>query len=104
MFPELCRQYIYLILNTNDQMDTINRLLRKQPPKKKGRAAEGADGTPTDQDAQETERQKLDPTMIRWVSNRKGSVLSMPNEWFGTPAGRLFGAAPEGSRKLVEEV
>ena len=89
---------------TNGQMDTINRLLRKQPPKKKGRAAEGADSTPAEQEAQEPEKPKLDPTMVRWVSNNKGSVLSVPDEWLGTPAGRLFGAAPEGSRKLVEEV
>lgn len=87
-------------------MDTINRLLRKQPPKKKGRAAaEGADSTPAEQEAQEPEKPKQEPTMVRWVSNSKGSVLSVPNEWLGTPAGRLFGAAPpEGSRKLVEEV
>lgn len=85
-------------------MDTINRLLRKQPPKKRGRAAEGADATPAEQEVQEPERQKLDPTMIRWVSSRKGSVLSMPEEWLGTPAGQLFGEGPAGSRKLVEEV
>lgn len=85
-------------------MDTINRLLRKQPPKKRGRAVEGADATPAEQEAQEPEKQNVDPTMIRWVSSRQGSVLSMPEEWLGTPAGRLFGETPVGSRKLVEEV
>lgn len=86
-------------------MDTINRLLRKQPPKKRGRgAAEGAEATPAEQEAQEPEKQKPDHTMIRWVSNRQGSQLSVPEEWLGTPAGRLFGANPLGPRKLVEEV
>lgn len=86
-------------------MDTINRLLRKQPPKKRGRgAAEGTDATPGEQEAQEPRKQKADPTMIRWVSNRQGSQLSVPEEWLGTPAGRLLGENPTGSRKLVEEV
>ena len=86
-------------------MDTINRLLRKQPPKKRGRgAAEGTDATPGEQEAQELQKQKADPTMIRWVSNRQGSQLSVPEEWLGTPAGRLLGENQTGSRKLVEEV
>lgn len=91
--------------NEEEKMDTINRLLRKQPPKKRGRgAAEGAEATPGEQEAQEPENQKADPTMVRWVSNRQGSQLSVPEEWLGTPAGRLFGANTTGSRKLVEEV
>ncbi|KAJ5105799.1 hypothetical protein NUU61_003146 [Penicillium alfredii] len=80
--------------NEEEKMDTINRLLRKQPPKRRGRAAavEGADGTPADQEAPEPE--KADPTMVRWISNSKDCTLSVPEEWLGTPAGRLFGAPP----------
>lgn len=85
-------------------MDTINRLLRKQPPKKRGRAGEAADVTPGEQEVQEPEKQKVDPTMIRWVSGRQGSKLGVPEEWLDTPAGRSFGPAPMGARKLVEEV
>ena len=85
-------------------MDTINRLLRKQPPKKRGRAAEAAEPTATEQEVQEPEIPKADPIMIRWTSSREGSKLGVPEEWFGTPAGRLFGESPMGPRKLVEEV
>lgn len=85
-------------------MDTINRLLRKQPPKKRGRAAEGAEPAPAEQEAQEPEKPKADPIMIRWTSSREGNRLGVPEEWFGTPAGRLFGENPMGPRKLVEEV
>lgn len=85
-------------------MDTINRLLNKQPPKKRGRVA--ADGTeaPADQETQEPEKQKPDPTMVRWVSSREGNKLNVPEEWLGIPAGRPFGPAPMGGGKLVEEV
>ena len=87
------------------QMDTINRLLRKQPPKRRGRApaAEGAESTPAEQDAPEPE--KADPTMVRWISNSNGCKVNVPEEWLGTPAGRLFGApVTNGSGKLVEEI
>lgn len=92
--------------NEEEKMDTINRLLRKQAPKRRGRipAAEAAEAS-ADQEAQEVER--ADPTMVRWVSGRDGSRVSVPEEWFGTPAGRVFGAGPlgnSGPRKLVEEV
>lgn len=87
-------------------MDTINRLLRKQAPKRRGRipAAEAAEAS-AEQGALEVE--KADPTMIRWSSSRNGSRVGVPEEWFGTPAGRVFGEGPLGSngpRKLVEEV
>jgi Ino eighty subunit 2 len=86
-------------------MDTINRLLRKQPPKRRGRGAVAdADGTPADQEGQEPE--KADPTMVRWVSNANGCKLNVPEEWLGTPAGRVFGAPPAvtGTSKLVQEL
>lgn len=87
-------------------MDTINRLLKKQAPKRRGRAAATeAEGTPTVQEAPEPP--KPDPTMVRWVSSANGVCrVAAPEELFGTPAGRLFGEAPSsnGRRKLVEEV
>lgn len=84
-------------------MDTINRLLRKQPPKRRGRGAvtEGADTTPAEQEAAELE--KPDPTMLRWTSTANGCRLSVPEEWLGTPAGRIL-SPPTGNGKLVEEV
>lgn len=87
-------------------MDTINRLLRKQAPKRRGRvsAAEAAIATPAE--PEELEEEKPDPTVIRWVSNREGSRLGIPVEWFGTPAGRIFGnlSPSQGNGKLVEEI
>lgn len=85
-------------------MDTINRLLRKQAPKRRGRvsAAEAAMATPAEQE--ELEGERADPTVIRWVSNSQGCRIGVPVEWFGTPAGRIFGKPPQHRRRLVEEV
>lgn len=85
-------------------MDTINRLLKKQAPKRRGRvpAGEGADVTPGDQEAQEPE--KADPTFVRWVSGPNGCSVSVPEEWLDTPAGRVFGAPSAATGKLVQEL
>lgn len=88
-----------------EKMDTINRLLRKQPPKRRGRGAVAdTDTTPGEQEAQEPE--KADPTLVRWISSAKGCTVNVPEEWLGTPAGRLFGAPPAvtGTSKLVQEL
>ena len=91
-------------------MDTINKLLKKQAPKRRGKiaAAETAgDTTPRIQEAQEPE--KPESTMIRYISNRNGCKLGIPEEWLGTPAGRLFGnssgkVAKGRVHRLVEEI
>ncbi|KAK2810598.1 hypothetical protein FQN50_002855 [Emmonsiellopsis sp. PD_5] len=101
--------------NEEEKMDTINKLLKKQAPKRRGKisaaetAAGAGDTTPRTQEPQEPE--KAEPTMIRYVSNRDGCRVGVPDEWFGTPAGRIFGNATKGSmgasnrgQRLVEEV
>ncbi|KAM5439418.1 hypothetical protein MferCBS31731_004514 [Microsporum ferrugineum] len=94
--------------NEEEKMDTINKLLKKQAPKRRGKisAAEAAgESTPGQQEAQEPE--KPDPTMIRCVINRSGYRIGVPDEWFGTPAGSIFGSpsnVPTHSGKLVEEI
>ncbi|KAK2858388.1 hypothetical protein FQN49_004786 [Arthroderma sp. PD_2] len=95
--------------NEEEKMDTINKLLKKQAPKRRGKisAAEAAgESTPGQQEAQEPE--KPDPTMIRYVMNRNGYRIGVPDEWFGTPAGEIFGnpsnAPASHSGKLVEEI
>ncbi|KAJ5189568.1 hypothetical protein N7491_005899 [Penicillium cf. griseofulvum] len=89
--------------NEEEKMDTINRLLKKQAPKRRGRqAAEGADATPGGQEGVETE--KADPTLVRWISGPNGCKVSVPEEWLGTPAGRVFGAPAVHGGKMVEEV
>jgi Ino eighty subunit 2 len=44
--------------------------------------------------------------MIRWVSNKDGSRVSVPEEILDSPVGSIFGGASNrlGPRKLVEEV
>jgi Ino eighty subunit 2 len=82
-------------------MDTINRLLKKQAPKRRGRipAAETAGEATPDVPV---EVEKPDPTMIRWINGREGCKALVPDEILGTPAGRPFGSLP--GRKLIEEV
>lgn len=89
--------------NFDQQMDTINRLLKKQAPKRRGRAAaaEAADGTPGQEGA---EADKADPTMARWISGSNGCKVAVPEEWLGTPTGRVFGAPTVPAGKMVEEV
>ncbi|KAK2758299.1 hypothetical protein FQN54_004145 [Arachnomyces sp. PD_36] len=99
--------------NEEEKMDTINKLLKKQAPKRRGKisAAETA-GEATPRNAQATpESDKPTPTMTRWVSSRESCRVGVPNEWIGVPAGRVLGNGsgsqiPQagGSGKLVEEV
>lgn len=87
-------------------MDTINRLLKKQAPKRRGRVPVGElGGEATPDVAVETE--KPDATVIRWISTSEGCKVAIPTEMLGTPASRPFGGlagvmAP--GSKLIEEV
>ena len=72
-------------------MDTINRLLKKQAPKRRGRIAAfdtaGGEGTPD----VPAEFEKADPIMIRWVSSSRDKCrIGVPEDMFGGPAARLF--------------
>ena len=91
-------------------MDTINRLLRKQAPKRRGKvtaaeiAAEGGSAA-AEQPEDQPVHAKPDPIMVRWISSRDGCRVGVPDEWLGTPAGRLFGNGNANrAGKLVEEV
>ncbi|KAI9891569.1 MAG: 3-oxo-5a-steroid 4- dehydrogenase [Vezdaea aestivalis] len=92
--------------NEEEKMDTINKLLKKQAPKRRGRVIAtdtAGDMTPM---TQELEFEKPKSTMIRWVSNREGIRVGVPEEWLGTPAGRVFEPAVKSSfqpRRMVEE-
>lgn len=87
-------------------MDTINRLLKKQAPKRRGRVPMGElGGEATPDDAVEPER--ADATFIRWISTSEGCKVAVPTEMLGIPASRPFGGfsgvvAP--GSKLIEEV
>lgn len=83
--------------NLDKQMETINKLLKKQAPKTSKKRSGSVDldvGPP--------------PTLIRWVSNKNGSKVSVPNEVMAGPVGEIFGPPGQGSNlngsKLVQEV
>lgn len=77
-------------------METINKLLKKQAPKTNARRRDlnglneiGPDGEPG----------RPNPIYVRWISNKEGNKICVPNEMIESPAGRLFAGG-----KMVEEV
>ncbi|KAI3341653.1 PAPA-1-like conserved region-domain-containing protein [Ustulina deusta] len=70
--------------NEEVKMETINKLLKKQAPKTKGKAQAGMESTP-DFDAQ-----KPSPIFVRWTSNKDGIRVSVPDEMLAGPAGKVF--------------
>ena len=90
--------------NEEEKMDTINRLLKKQAPKRRGKIsqAELQEGTDREEIEEETEPEKANPVYTRWVSNAGGCRLGVPREWLDGPAGTVFGGLSSG--KMVEEI
>jgi len=78
-------------------METINKLLKKQAPKTKGRAHLPGDESPP-------EFPKPNPVFVRWVSSKKGSIVGVPEEIIEGPVGRVFVKGGLGAGKMVEEV
>jgi Ino eighty subunit 2 len=95
--------YVWAPTNTT-QMDTINRLLKKQPPKR-GRRAEITDGQDEDGYVE-----RANPLFVRYIQNAKGTQLGVPDEWLEAPVGKFFAGelAPKSQRPftglMVEEV
>lgn len=93
-------------------METINKLLKKQPPKTRGRgaAAAAASGLGGDETPMEPDVPRANPVFVRWTSNAQGSVVAVPDEMLAGPVGSLFGGPGRqqqpggGARKMVEEV
>ncbi|KAH8811561.1 PAPA-1-like conserved region-domain-containing protein [Xylogone sp. PMI_703] len=91
--------------NEEEKMETINKLLKKQAPKTSSRRKEitnAGDVTP------DTEPQKPNPLFVRWISNKDGNRICVPEEWLDKPVGSLFqNTVPAKSGmggKLIEEV
>lgn len=94
-------------------MDTINRLLKKQAPKRRGRAAavtlEGESGA-----EEEQEPERAPALYNRYIQTREGVVLALPQEWLDAPVGDFIGRVsaskstdatqPRRSGQMVEEV
>ncbi|PCH06595.1 PAPA-1-like conserved region [Penicillium occitanis (nom. inval.)] len=92
--------------NEEEKMDTINRLLKKQAPKRRGRVPVGELGGEATPDVA-VEPERADATYIRWISTSEGCKVAIPAEILGKPASRPFGGlsgvvAP--GSKLIEEV
>ncbi|EXF79667.1 hypothetical protein CFIO01_10695 [Colletotrichum fioriniae PJ7] len=85
------------MLTARQQMETINKLLKKQAPKTKGKGANGED-TPGGDSS------KPDVAFVRWVNSKKGSIVAVPEEIIGGPTGKVFGPPGLKSGKMVEEV
>lgn len=90
-------------------METINKLLSKPAPKRRTRAEilaaqQAADMTPGTED--DPSGPRANPLFSRWVNNKNGSLVAVPDEWLECPLGDVFvGAkAATGGGKMVEEV
>ena len=85
-------------------MDTINRLLKKQEPKRRKKAADG-------DAADEDEEPKAPSTFVRLVRTIDGPQLMVPESWVDSPAADFMKGSPEApnsrvpySGLMVEEV
>lgn len=90
--------------NEEEKMETINKLLKKQAPKTNARRRDfnaiPGDATP------DSEGQKPNPLFVRWVSNKDGNRIGVPEEWLEGPAGAIFVGGQKSSMggKLIQEV
>ncbi|KAL9126702.1 MAG: hypothetical protein Q9217_004282 [Psora testacea] len=95
--------------NEEEKADTINRLLKKQAPKRRGKISQAeiaAQDRGDDEDEEvgevEEEVRPANPIFVRWVSMKEGCKVGVPAEWLGAPVGRVFGGV--GNGKIIEEV
>ncbi|EOA91087.1 uncharacterized protein SETTUDRAFT_101354 [Exserohilum turcica Et28A] len=92
--------------NEEEKLDTINRLLKKQPPKRGRKAQQDA----SEEGLEEPEPERANPLFVRYIQNAKGTQLAVPEEWLQAPVGSLFAgdtqkeAQKPFSGKMVEEV
>lgn len=83
------------------QMETINKLLKKQAPKINKKAAAAAAAA----EAEGGEGSRPNPAFVRWVNSKSGSVIGVPTDMVEGPAGKMLGTATKmTSGKMVEEV
>jgi Ino eighty subunit 2 len=92
--------------NEEEKMDTINRLLKKQPPKRGRRAM--VELTESGQE-EEPEFEKPPALYVRYTQTTSGTRMAVPEEWLSSPVGSIFAsAAPASGRpyggRMVEEV
>lgn len=79
------------------QMETINKLLKKQARRVSKKNQDDLDG----------ESRRKPSNIVRWVNNKQGSVVAASEEVMNGPIGTVFGEpkpTPVSSGKMVEEV
>ncbi|KAF1939170.1 hypothetical protein EJ02DRAFT_457214 [Clathrospora elynae] len=92
--------------NEEEKLDTINRLLKKQPPKRGRKAIQDTESGRED----ELEAEKANPLFVRYIQNAKGTQLAVPADWLQAPVGSVFTGSMEQPSKrpfggrMVEEV
>jgi len=109
-------------------METINKLLKKQAPKRRGKdptfapslasgpstivvggggAENNTNATPRSLLLLEAEAaaavEKPNPVYVRWVSNRGGCKVGVPGEWIGGAGGLGGVLRVEGEEEVEEE-
>ncbi|GAB0131991.1 hypothetical protein EsDP_00000442 [Epichloe bromicola] len=83
------------------KMETINKLLKKQAPKVNRKAAAAAARGESPDEGEH----KSNSTLIRWINNKNGSNVSVPEDILSGPAGQVFSRGGGlSSGKMVEEV
>ncbi|KAF2470568.1 uncharacterized protein BDR25DRAFT_261589 [Lindgomyces ingoldianus] len=93
--------------NEEEKMDTINRLLKKQPPKRGRRIIQDITESGLED---ELDVEKANPLYVRYTQNASGSLMAFPDQWLQTPAARdlagKLNRAPSRpfSGRMVEEV
>jgi Ino eighty subunit 2 len=91
-------------------MDTINRLLKKQAPKRRKRAEIEADQIAERLANGEDDAPRAPSIFSRSIQNSQGTTIALPDEWIGASfAPFLTEVTPAGparpySGRLVEEV
>ncbi|KAJ4358959.1 hypothetical protein N0V95_002575 [Ascochyta clinopodiicola] len=94
--------------NEEEKLDTINRLLKKQPPKR-GRKSAAAELGESGQE-EELDQERANPLFVRYIQNAKSTQIAVPDEWLQAPVGSVFAGttAPASktpwSGRMVEEV
>lgn len=85
-------------------METINKLLQKQAPKRRTRAEIMAANAAAGSGYEGGEDEPANPLYVRYINNSQGSRIAVPVEWLDSPLGATLrtgwtGPAP---RKMVE--
>jgi Ino eighty subunit 2 len=79
------------------QMETINKLLKKQAPKTKGKGLNAGDDPSGDGN-------RPNAIFVRWVSNKDGTRVAVTEEILSGPVGRVFVPGGLKTGKMVQEV